>query len=448
MLRVAMTACSRLALVLMLTRCSVQAPDYAGKSCEAGACPGGYFCDAPSDTCRVAESQAAFVDTTFSGSFSRTRVTPEGELALADGQVEGTFISQVFDAGSKVRWESIAWVPLGAYGRQLPDLGAIEKSDGWLPASMTDNVLLLHMDGSEPRVDGQQLLDSSGRNNHAIVVSPLRFVEGRFGQAIADTRDSYAYVDLAKTKDFDFGTEDFTWALWVKTAQDCTGNKVHLGLDDGPADTPHLWLGCATGGHAGGTFADRQSAASEVSLSGKTTINDNRWHHLALVKKGHAGTTLKLFVDGQCEDVESGSFATPITYVTGPQLAIGAFSGGGDQYQAEGSFDEVAIWRRALGEEEIRALYLRGALRLAFQVRTCADLACWHASPFVGPANSLTAFFVDESDGSHAEVQASLSGMESSRFIQYRTVLSSDALPPLWEGPRVRSVTLAPLGQD
>ena len=112
------------------------------------------------------------------------------------------------------------------------------------------------------------------------------------------------------------------------------------------------------------------------------------------------------------------------------------------------SLQLLDIWRRALGEGEIRALYLRGALRLAFQVRTCADLACWHASPFVGPANSLTAFFVDESDGSHAEVQASLSGMESSRFIQFRTVLSSDALPPLWEGPRVRSVTLAPLGQD
>jgi len=146
-------------------------------------------------------------------------------------------------------------------------------------------------------------------------------------------------------------------------------------------------------------------------------------------------------VDGVLEHEVAARFSDPIVFSNGPQLAIGAFSKGEGKYQSEASLDEVAIWRRALTAGEVRALYLRGALRLGFQVRACLDATCSGDPPFVGPGDSPTALFADEEGGDHGKVQASLAGLSAARYLQYRAVLASGAPP---ETPAVSSVNVVP----
>ena len=73
---------------------------------------------------------------------------------------------------------------------------------------------------------------------------------------------------------------------------------------------------------------------------------------------------------------------------------LGTLWAGGDQYRLgssygpygattqyfSGDLDEVAVYSRTLSAAEITDHYLRGALRLSFQVRSCDDATVRHRS--------------------------------------------------------------------
>lgn len=390
------------------------------------------------------------------GTFEGTEYSQETAVQLA-GVASGTFTSRVFDAGSPATWLSLGWTPRGPYSKPLPNDGVAESYDQGA-ADMNENVLLLHMDGAGSVNAGDKLLDGSGLGYYATAAgSSFLFTDGRFGQAIADTAGNYVYVSTGVSPALAFGTADFTWSLWVRTVEDCGGNKVHLGVDDGDADTPHLWLGCtdsgesscppgAAGGRAGGTFKSNHNTGDTKMLCGTSRINDGAWHHLAVVKKGQPNVTMTLYVDGVAEDTAQTTWASPIQYTTSPQFAFGAFSEG--TYQAEGTFDEVAIWRRALSAAEVAAIHRRAALRVGFQVRGCASEGCADAPKFVGPGSDPARVYVAPPvPGSFAQVSLDAvteSGEKEARYLQYRVLFESDALPAvpgLWtvevEGERL-----------
>lgn len=362
-------------------------------------------------------------------------------VELASGSSAGELTSRVLDAGStSAAWQALSWTPGGPYGKALPDQGATEAGYEQGSADMRDNVLLLHLDGGGPLEDFDEVLDSSGRFNDATVSSfggeKLPLVPGRFGQAIEDTSGTYLYVDTALTDDFQLGTSDFTWALWVRTTESCVSNRVYLGVEDVGVDRAHLWLGCTdgllnmncpsgdAGGRAGGTFRSQHDADDGGNLCGQTRINDGAWHHLAVVKEGHPNATLTLYVDGEEEDVTAGIFVAPIELFDAPELAIGAFSTG--TYQASGAFDEVAIWRRALASNEVRSLHRRGVFRLSLQVRTCDDAACVQGGAFAGPGLDGAAWFVEPASALGPGTPVALDGVPLARFLQYKARLESD----------------------
>jgi len=288
----------------------------------------------------------------------------------------------------------------------LPDARGMEAGYSEGAIDMAGNVLLLHLDGTGSLVDGAAENDSSGQGNQAFVSAPqgvtLDFQEGSIGQGLSDKLDTHLVVNT-ESGDFDFDEADFTWALWARTSAGCSGNRVFLGVDTGLSG-PLLWLGCAEGdefgpcgpgstaGRAAGTFkADQDDGSDGVPFCGVSQINDGNWHHLAAVKKGHAQAQVVLYVDGIAEATLGTTFTEPI-FVTGDELTVGALLDGG--VPAEGAYDEVAIWRRALGPEEIESIYRRGGARLGLRVRVCNDAACAEGDPpFVGPGGAP--WFVD-----------------------------------------------------
>jgi hypothetical protein len=295
------------------------------------------------------------------GTFDGTAWTGD-RVALAAGVAAGEFRSRVFDAAAPVTWQSLAWLALAPYSKPLPDDRETEFGYDEDNIDMDDNRLLLHLDGEGTLQAGQTVLDASGRRNDFTVFASgnavSTFTPGRFGAAVEDGPTTWLGAEVGPDSDFQFGLEDFTWALWVRTTEDCAGNKVHLGVEDSGTQTDtHLWLGCAppsysgcplgaAGGRAGGYFTSAQGTGDGGGFCSAKVINDGVWHHLAVTKEGHLNATVRLYVDGVEEDVEAMSFTELFDFTGNPQLTVGAFSGG--SYQAVGAFDEVAIWDSAL----------------------------------------------------------------------------------------------------
>jgi hypothetical protein len=209
---------------------------------------------------------------------------------------------------------------------------------------------------------------------------------------------------------------------------------VYLGAEDTSDDT-HLWFGCSSSisscpspdgtGRAGGTFCSRKAPTNDcTSFCGQRVINDGKWHHLAIVKRGHAPAQLRLFVDGN-PDLPAGDITTefhvPIAFDSGTQFTAGAFSNG--VAQAAGTFDEVAVWRRALSDAEVAALYDRGSLQLSLRTRACNSPDCAENPAFVGPSGEGSVF-KDDAPAS-APGALALPAAMLGRYFQYEVVFVS-----------------------
>lgn len=388
--------------------------------------------------------EGTFVDTVWSGD----------DVRLQPGQVAGQFVSRVFDAqGPDAAWQTIAWTPGAPYGKPLPAGEAAESGYVQDGIDMSGNVLLLRFDERGMLPSGAVVADLSGHGNAAEVVAPsgLPTSEGKLGRAVVDGADTYLRV--AMSDDLQLGTEDFTWAMWAKTTSDCAGpdvssNQVYLGTEDEGVDRAHVWFGCVRplssscasatgGGFAGGTFRAVHDA-DDGGFCGTTDITDGQWHHMAVVKSGHPDSTLLLYVDGQLEASVDTTFAAPIEFFDDPEVAIGAFSNG--SFQAAVSLDELAIWRRALSEEEIGALHRRGAHRLRLEVRACDDAACV-GEAFEGPGGASEAF-EDPADGLSPPGPQPLGTMPIGRWFQYSVSFQSDAAVSI-ASPGLREVTVS-----
>jgi Concanavalin A-like lectin/glucanases superfamily len=426
--------------------------DYAGTRyvCEADdACPDGFSCvngrcvDAPPADFTDDAAGGGFE----AGTFSATETTGE-HVRLIEGETEGTFRSRVFDSGRKgSSWSRLEWTPGAPYGIALPDDRAAES---YLAgnADMSENILLLHAE-----LDGQlgidaPLTDSSGRENHARVVgAALGTDTGVFGSGFADSFASRLEIDLTRNRsaeDFSTGTDDFTWSLWLRTSEACLGkdslgNDTYLGADD-DRDTggAHLWFGCARAaskgcpaagpdsGRLGGTLISRSNDETDGGgYCGTGAINDDVWHHLVLTKTGHSPATVATYIDGAPDFSGPIMFNAPIVFDAGKPFNI---AGEPTPRETAGTFDEIAVWRRALDPEELRALYLRGVRQLRIQVRACAQPDCADDPPFVGPDSTADTFFVDPGGASSPEVRFELDGVRG-RYFQYLVTFTGIAAP-------------------
>lgn len=365
----------------------------------------------------------------------------DGRLQLTGEAPEGRFVSRVFDAGAAVHWDTLLWIPDAPYAKPLPDAGAVESGypDG---VDMSDAVLLMHFDEAGTLAEGTEIVDASGHDNHGSIASDgpsSQGVPGVFGNAIDDHPDAYVSIPPG-TEDFNFGTDDFSWAMWFRFEHGCETNNVFMGIDDGIGGgdgSAHLWMGCTSGDWtecpeatgvkpAGAFIATHASPDSDgIVFCGAFTIDDGQWHHMAVVKSGHVNGLVSQFVDGMLVTSEPATFDQALDMTIGEgDFALGGFSGG--TFPTSGTYDEAAIWTRALDEEQIRGLYRRGALYLAVEVRTCEQPQCADAPPFVGGPDLLPdGVFLDAANATSPGTEQSIAGLPERPYAQYRLTLGS-----------------------
>jgi formylglycine-generating enzyme required for sulfatase activity len=178
--------------------------------------------------------------------------------------------------------------------------------------------------------------DGTFQGNAATVAS------GPFGNAFSfDGSGDY----IAIGDELDMATSDFTLAAWING--DPTMNDWGRIFDKGYAS-----------GYAFGKRSNTTNIAFEYLASGSqgnafgttSSLIDNTWHHVALIK---SGTTVAIYADGAVENSETVSGG--IQNTANP-LLIGFNPGEGIMGYWKGLLDELRIYDRALTPAEIALL--------------------------------------------------------------------------------------------
>lgn len=332
-----------------------------------------------------------------------------GAVVLVPGTSKGQLLSRIFQTdGVEAALTHLEWTARAPYGVGLwdPDVDELEEyAMGGIDKTALE--LLLRFDRAEaPFEPMAAVLDASSMGNDGVVHGPaLMSVPGVFGSAVQNSGDSYLRHPTSALAP---GTSEFTWSAWFRgNACDPSASILNFdALDAADEGTASLWLACGqpvgcpnassvTHAVIHGAVLEIDEGGSDDGLHrcGSARIDDQNWHHLAMVVRRSQGMThLDLFVDGEPEG--SASLESQSDYAYNNLQLFSTIGNADDHHPAAGTFDEVTVWRRPLSLEELRSLYARGARRVTLRVRACEEDDCSDEPPFVGPGGPDT-FFLD-----------------------------------------------------
>jgi hypothetical protein len=191
--------------------------------------------------------------------------------------------------------------------------------------------------------------DSSGNDRDGTLMGDAQFEPGPVGQALLlDGDGDYVNVDGYKGINMVDGVQQaFTIANWFKT----TGNGEMVTWGSSPGRQRLTWR------IDGGRLRTEHGAGN---LRGRTYVNDDEWHHGALVVTEGANLRVpntRLYLDGMEDGIFSGS-DNPYELTAGADVCIGCRADNKTRW-FPGSIDDVRIYDYPLSQGEIR--YLAGA---------------------------------------------------------------------------------------
>jgi uncharacterized repeat protein (TIGR01451 family) len=332
----------------------------------------------------------------------------------------GVFTSRVMDAYNPVAWERLSWTPRRPYGKPLPDDNGVEAAYALGDVNMTHNRVLLHLDEAP---GATSFADTSGNGlpvTCPAVVSetcPTAGAAGRYATAlhfdgISDSVVISDPLDPAR----------YAIALWVRPT---AVTDTHFILrTDALTHYSHM-LGIAQG-----RFVHYVDDGRPRVAMGTTAVQTDTWYHV--VGTAESGGDIKLYVNGVREAKLDGIGQL---WTGGDRYRLGALYGAvSTTHPFAGEIDEVAIFTRTLSAGEVRDHYLRGALHLAFEARSCDDPAC--AGEAFGPP-----VYSELDNPSLGLPEVALRGVPDNRYFQYRATFRTEAPP---ETPQLRRVHVEP----
>jgi hypothetical protein len=196
---------------------------------------------------------------------------------------------------------------------------------------------------------GTVAADASGGNNEATLRSGAQWADGRFGKALSvpGTNDRATVPDPADDR-LDFGTGDFTVAIWMKSGSAFPTTRfptllvktLYIG------DTNRVGyeiFGYNTGSERVMVF--RTWSGPGTGTPGVGGLFDDKWHHL--VGRKTSGQ-IELFVDG----VRRASRPHGVGSLSNAE-ALHFGSKNGEAYSNyDGLLDDARIYSRALSDQE------------------------------------------------------------------------------------------------
>ncbi|MDO8581465.1 MAG: DUF2341 domain-containing protein [bacterium] len=391
----------------------------------------------------------AFVDETkdtFAGAYENMRWNAESNfLELDTTKKQGTYTSQVHNVGKVSDWKTLAWTPNMLSEKALPNDGAQEAGYPEGNADMTGNVLLLHMDEAKWDGTADEVRDASGNGNNGKRINGANTnTEGKVGRR-GEFNGTNDYVDLSKEWGIGlFGSgsastpDAFTVEAWLRP-----GTRA---LQDKKAeDQVAVYNGWGGEFNLGYISKDEDSGKGRFHLSVNITgegwkgvtsdvaYDPAVWYHVIGVYSRTERNAM-LFVDGVPAGTASFTTTGPLLHPgTYHPATIGAYTAYTKVRSAfwKGAIDEVAVYRRALSEGEVRSRYTRSASTIRLQVRSCDDSVCAGGEKaggekFVGPDGTANTYYEETRKSATGLPEFSLSNVPSNQYFQYRIILATD----------------------
>jgi hypothetical protein len=216
--------------------------------------------------------------------------------------------------------------------------------------SLQDCILLMHMDEPSWMAPGD-VKDSSGQGNHGTAQQTATTSPdgGKFGGAGYFDGNGYVVVPNAPSLQ---PTTALTYTAWVYPTMLMPNTWPYPGViakrisyTQSVAFTMFIW-------NYNAMFADIPGGRYNTEAG----LANDQWYHLAIVYDGNAGKAT-LYINGEPDPPFT---ADPTFEPNDADLTIAYLPQGAPPLDPNGFFigkiDEVAIWRRALSESEIRAL--------------------------------------------------------------------------------------------
>jgi MSHA biogenesis protein MshQ len=196
---------------------------------------------------------------------------------------------------------------------------------------------------------GNEVKDASPTKNNGKMVGNAKWVDGKFGKALAFDGSSCVQMEkdlcqwLGKTGSL---------SCWIQTKQQ--GNETFwqapaiTGIEEAGGGNDIFWGWINQDGKMGMQAGDAESALSS------TVITDDKWHHIVLTRNADNGE-VKVYVDGKAEGSATSDSG---------EKNCGEFKAlarrentGGDPAYFQGTLDEVKIYNRVLKEAEVQTLF-------------------------------------------------------------------------------------------
>ena len=321
------------------------------------------------------------------GDHDGTRINANQRIEL-DDTISGVYTSVVCDLGADSTPVLLRAVPRAPYQKRIPT----QSESGYEQASVSTSGLagLWRLNATNLIGLGQTIVDSTGFGFVGTVVgsgvgNAIEPQTGLFGPSAYWDGMGGHRVDFGDEDVLDFGVDSFSFGLWVFVDQAVGDFDMPLYKGGSSAVTSgyDIELGRSNwGGHIGdGT----------TNVGGRFgALDDFRgaWTHLFIVVDRQSQ---EMYTYANANRVDTDPIAAIGSVSSSRQFTFGAHDNGTHPFG--GRMDEISVWRKALTEGEIEELYRRGALRIRYQVRTCATRECIDNEPFVGPDGTSATFY-------------------------------------------------------
>ena len=206
-------------------------------------------------------------------------------------------------------------------------------------------------------VKGKTIVDDSGNGLDADIIANTEIVKGKYGDAIRITAVGADCVNVPAADELKI-TGEITMAAWINqdswnTDAQWFDKNCHNG-----GEHSSYGIGAFNSGKNFNMFLG--TGNSRPRLDKPHALETKKWQH---VVGTYDGAAMKIYVDGEVAAEQEQKIDFKGT--NDQDLRIGCSKDRPNYTFENGSIDEAAVWRRALSEDEIKAIANEGFLAVS-----------------------------------------------------------------------------------